>query len=101
MPVITQPELSVSWNKWVIVPASMSLSGIFLWVTQQAVSTPFTATEVRPAWFIALKAYSTWYNLPSGEKIVMCLSKPALLPRDMLEHYFNESWKPKSSNKTG
>ena len=26
---------------------------------------------------IALKAYSTWYNLPSGEKIVICLSKPA------------------------
>lgn len=59
----------------------------FLWVTQTAESTPFTATEVRPAWLMALKAYSTWYRRPSGEKIVMWRSKPALLPLDIFGGY--------------
>lgn len=27
----------------------------------------------------------TWYNRPSGEKIVMCRSNPALVPRDILD----------------
>lgn len=28
----------------------------------------------------------TWYSLPSGENIVICLSNPALLPRAMIGH---------------
>ena len=34
------------------------LTGTFFCVATTAVSTPFTATEVRPGWLIALKAYS-------------------------------------------
>lgn len=37
------------------VEASRSLSGTFLTVAQAAVSTPFTATEVVPPWFMAWK----------------------------------------------
>ena len=36
-----------------------------------AESEPLTATVVMPAAVMALNAYSTWYSLPSGEKIVI------------------------------
>lgn len=35
------------------------LTGTFFCVAKTAVSTPLTATDVRPPWLIALKAYST------------------------------------------
>lgn len=38
---------------------------------------PVTPSEVIFDELIALNAYSTWYNLPSGEKMVICLSNPA------------------------
>jgi hypothetical protein len=31
-------------------------------------------TEVKPEVLTVLKAYSIWYNRPSGEKMVMCRS---------------------------
>lgn len=46
------------------------LTGIFLCVQTTAQSFPLTATLVNPSEVMALKAYSTWYNLPSGEKTV-------------------------------
>lgn len=46
------------------------LTGIFLCVQTTAQSFPLTATLVKPSDVIALKAYSTWYSLPSGEKTV-------------------------------
>jgi hypothetical protein len=35
-------------------------------------------------WSIYHQNLPTWYSLPSGENIVMCLSNPALLPLAML-----------------
>lgn len=40
-------------------------------VTKQTLSTPRTAMAVKPVLLAALKAYSTWYNRPSGEKMVL------------------------------
>jgi hypothetical protein len=54
-----------------IVSASKSLSGTFFGVTTAAQSLPHTAMAVCPLDLTALKAYSTWYRRPSGEKIVM------------------------------
>lgn len=56
---------------------SKSLSGIFFCEMSTAESLPVTPMDVMLAELIALNEYSTWYNLPSGEKMVMCLSKPA------------------------
>lgn len=60
-----------------MVLASKSLSGIFFWEIITVESLPQTPMEVKLEELIALKAYSTWYKRPSGEKMVMCLSKPA------------------------
>ena len=40
-------------------------------VTKQTLSAPRTAMAVRPLLLAALKAYSTWYSRPSGEKMVL------------------------------
>lgn len=32
-----------------------------------------------PAWEMASRAYSTWYNRPSGEKIVVCVEDKRLI----------------------
>lgn len=58
IPVITQPIFSVNWKRWVTDEGSNSLSGTFLWVAQTATLFPLSATEVRPPWLMALKAYS-------------------------------------------
>merc|ERR1719219_491094 len=73
----------------VTVPGLINLSEIFFCVTTTAVSLPLSPTDVKPAWLIALNAYSTWYRRPSGEKMVMCLSNPALVPRDITILYDN------------
>ena len=70
---------------WMRVASNCTLSGTFFSVATAAVSTPFTATEVVAPWLIALKAYSTWYRRPSGEKMVMWRSNPELLPRDIFQ----------------
>ena len=41
------------------------------WVAKQTLSAPRTAMAVRPLLLAALKAYSTWYSRPSGEKMVL------------------------------
>lgn len=108
-PVITQPISLVIPNKWVTVSGTMFFSVTFFWVATTAQSPLFRATEVMFSCVIALNAYSgtnthtnithkliifytfsasylpTWYRRPSGEKMVMCLSKPAELPRDILQ----------------
>jgi hypothetical protein len=61
-----------------IVLASMSLSSTFFCVITTHAPLPRTAIAVSLS-FTALNAYSTWYSRPSGEKIVMCRSKPAEL----------------------
>jgi hypothetical protein len=53
---------------------SISLSGTFFCERTTAQSLPRTPIDMMFAAVIALKAYSTWYNLPWSEKIVMCLS---------------------------
>lgn len=76
-PVANNPIEGVIWNKYDTVAGSNNLSGIFFCEINTAESFPVTPMDVMLAELMALNAYSTWYNLPSGEKIVMCLSKPA------------------------
>lgn len=45
-------------NNWLAIWAVI-LTGTFFCVTITAQSFPLTATDVRPPWLIALKAYST------------------------------------------
>lgn len=76
-------------NKFVLKPifwnaTCITFTGRRFWTAMTAVSLPLTATEVKLVELIALNAYSTWYTRPSGEKIVMWRSNPALLPRDIL-----------------
>ena len=56
---------------------SQRASGIFFCVATQTESTPRIPTVVSPDDLAALMAYSTWYSLPSGEKMEMCRSYPA------------------------
>ena len=46
-------------------------------MTKQTASAPRTAIAVSPMLLAALKAYSTWYSRPSGEKMVLQASKEA------------------------
>jgi len=45
-------------------------TGTFFCVITTQLSSPRIATAVCPAPEMALKAYSTWYSRPSGEKTV-------------------------------
>ena len=74
IPVMTSPSFSVIGYRLVTDSGSCSLSGTLRCVSTMHESVPRTPMEVSPLVLMALKAYSTWYSRPSGEKIVMCRS---------------------------
>ena len=73
-PMIAEPTWSEMFHKEVMHVGSIILSGTFFWTAITTLSSPRTATAVNCVCFTAFMAYSTWYNRPSGEKMVMCLS---------------------------
>ena len=61
-------------------------TGTFFSLRRTTESRPLMPMAVRPQVLTALKAYSTWYSLPSGEKTVMKYSWPWL---DLLIRFKN------------
>lgn len=56
---------------FVTVEGSMNLSSIFFWEITTTAESLLIAKQVRLDCFMALKAYSIWWSLPSGENTVI------------------------------
>lgn len=68
IPVITHPTRLVSGNRCVTDMGSSNRSGTLRCAATTAASAPRRATDVRPPWFMALRAYSETKDFKSVDK---------------------------------
>ena len=61
--------LSFATLNEIIKSEEIILTGTFFWVTHTATSSPLQATDVRPPWLIALKAYSAKIELVNNHNL--------------------------------